>query len=154
MIVILTWLIRKVHKSVIPKKCKTIRFPSCAMSQPIIIIFCVLLFVLFWGFSLFPLLFLLVWWTMYAYTYVYMCVYFFFFFFFWKEYLWKNSITWKWRRWCYFSWFNLQRSHTFIQQKQNDSLTNNPPNNLYTWTNEWSKKNNRKEKKETIHTQN
>lgn len=23
--------------------------------------------------------------------------------------------------------FNLQRSHTFIQQKQNDGLTNNPP---------------------------
>lgn len=32
--------------------------------------------------------------------------------------------------------FYSQRSHTFMQWKQNDGLTNNPPNNPYTWTNE------------------
>lgn len=32
--------------------------------------------------------------------------------------------------------FYSQRSHTFIQRIQNDGLTNNPPNNPDTWTNE------------------
>lgn len=53
-------------------------------------------------------------------------------------------------------------THSYVQQKQNDGLTNNPPNNPYTWTNERKKNNEkqkprkelkRREKKETIHTE-